>query len=94
MTEEFDPTDAFGEALELNSAVVQETRRIVLSIRTLVKAHLAIAEQLDKIADALTAACHDSAEALGDALVAELGAMSFVNDDDNDEIDSEGEEVG
>lgn len=80
-------TDKFTEILEFNSAIVQFTREKVVEVQALAELHRQVAGKYDEISIQLMEVAAQSAQLIGDALVAEMDLGGEEEEGDENERD-------
>lgn len=86
-TESKSVTDKFSEIFEFNTAIVNFTREKVVEVQALAELHRQVAGKYDEISIQLMEVAAESAQLIGDALVAEMGLGGEGEDEEEGEED-------
>lgn len=90
MSDDTDIRDHYTQIFNLNTAVAAYSREKGEELLHLAESHDEIADRYRAIADQIFAGAQATAKLLGDALVAEMGLVTF--DDDSEENDDDDDE--
>lgn len=77
--------DNYDEIFEVNSAIVEFTRKKVIDLRGVAELHRQIADRYDEIADSVAEMSLKSAEMIAAGMAVEMGLRDPDEEEDEDE---------